>query len=151
MNFDKDFKAAKDAVLGDMQNEEAIKKIVDGAVKKKPRGRYEAGRPELEIDLERVAQLAALGLNITQIYCYLGIGKSTFAKKRRENPKINEAFNRGKSGGIASVADALKKCAEKGDVKAQIFYLKTQAGWKEVQQVEHVVMSHEQRLKELEE
>jgi Glu-tRNA(Gln) amidotransferase subunit E-like FAD-binding protein len=43
----------------------------------------------------------------------------------------------GKTRTIAKVADALVRQALAGNITAMIFFLKTQAGWKETQKVEH--------------
>jgi len=43
-------------------------------------------------------------------------------------------YEKGKSKGIAKVAQSIVNSAIKGNTSAQIFYLKTQAGWRETEE-----------------
>src|SRR5699024_1231059 len=47
------------------------------------------------------------------------------------------AYIKGKNRAIASVGDTLLKKALDGDTISQIFYLKSQAGWRETSEVHH--------------
>src|SRR5688572_17535571 len=98
------------------------------------------GRPPFEITkeiLEKVESYAARGLNQKQIADALGIHIATLCDKKNMFVEFSEAIKRGKGKGIALVADNLLKNVQNGNVTAQIFYLKTQAGWKETDVLEH--------------
>lgn len=82
-------------------------------------------------DLEKVESLAAKGLNQQQIADCLGIHPGTLSEKKQEFDLLNEALKKGKAKGIAHVTAALLQNIDNGNVTAQIFYLKTVAGWKE--------------------
>ncbi len=99
----------------------------------------ERGRPPFEITkkvLETVESYASRGLNQQQIADALGISYGCLAEKKNEYDDFNEAIKRGKAKGIAHVANNLLKNVENGNVTAQIFYLKTQAKWKETDALE---------------
>ena len=94
----------------------------------------EVGRPKwVPENLEQVESLASRGLTLEQIAACLGIHVSTLYEKKKEYSDFAEAIKRGKAKGIAHVANKLIANAEAGNVTAQIFFLKTQAGWKETE------------------
>lgn len=88
-------------------------------------------KPKIEINLKQVEALAARGLTQQQIADSLGISESTLYTNKRENVDFAEAIKRGKAKGIATVTNKLFAKIEEGNLTATIFYLKTQAGWKE--------------------
>lgn len=94
-------------------------------------------KPKIEIDLAKVEALAANGLTQQQIADSLGISERTLYKNKKENAEIAEAIKRGRNKGIAYVTNALMSKIKSGNVTAMIFYLKTQAGWKESQNIDH--------------
>jgi len=97
-------------------------------------------RPAIEITEEMIAQAeayASRGLTTEQIALALGIGETTIYEKFKLYPNFREAINRGKSKGIAHVANALLKNVDNGNVTAQIFYLKAQAKWRDGNLIEH--------------
>jgi hypothetical protein len=75
------------------------------------------------------------GLGSTQEQVGKLIGKSVDSITRNETAK--QAFEKGKAETIAKVAGTLVQKALKGDTTSAIFYLKTQAGWKETSVNEH--------------
>lgn len=83
-----------------------------------------------------VETLAAL-LNLDQIADYLGISRSAFISLRNRDADIEERYKRGKAKAIAHVAKGLLMKARGGDTTCSIFYLKTQAGWRETDRLEH--------------
>ncbi|MCA9237758.1 MAG: hypothetical protein KDA44_19930 [Planctomycetales bacterium] len=85
-----------------------------------------------------VETLAAL-LNQDQIADYFGISRTTFHMIRQRDPEVDERYKRGKSKAIAHVANGLLQKARAGDTTSSIFYLKTQAGWRETTHLEHSV------------
>ena len=90
-------------------------------------------RPQVELTPEQIAQVETLAsvLSQEQIADYLGIAKSTFQAILDRDPVVFGHYKKGKSKAIASVAQGLLKKALSGDTASAIFYLKTQAGWKE--------------------
>ena len=83
-----------------------------------------------------IETLAAL-LNQDQIADYLGISRTTFRAIMERDPEIAERYKRGKAKAIAHVAKGLLQKARSGDTVSSIFFLKTQAGWRETDRLEH--------------
>jgi hypothetical protein len=81
--------------------------------------------------IEKVEELGALGMNHEQICDCLGIHVDTYIEKRKDYPEFGEAVKRGQAKGIAMVTAALQQNMFKGNVTAQIFYLKCKAKWRE--------------------
>lgn len=84
-------------------------------------------------DLAKIELYAGLGSTQDSVAVMLGKSSRTF----RGNETAKEAFERGKAQTITKVAGALVSKALKGDTASAIFYLKTQAGWKETSRQEH--------------
>lgn len=80
--------------------------------------------------LREVETLAAL-LNQAQIADYLGISRRTFQAILERDAEVAAQYKRGKAKAIAHVANSLLQKARAGDTTSCIFYLKTQAGWRE--------------------
>ena len=92
---------------------------------------------ELKIEdatIEKLKELSGKGLNHTQIGAYFGISKQTLARRIKEYPAIEEALLRGRSEAIFKASGHLFEQIEAGSTAATIFYLRTQAGWKEAQE-----------------
>ncbi len=83
-----------------------------------------------------VETLAAL-LSQEQIADYFGICRNTFRAICVREPEVAERYKRGKAKAIAHVANGLLQKARSGCTTSSIFYLKTQAGWRETAVVEH--------------
>lgn len=80
--------------------------------------------------VEQVKSLAAVGVSQVQIATLLGITDDTFRKY------YNEVFNQAKIQAIGMVAGTLfTKATKDKDLGAAIFYLKSQAGWRETPSV----------------
>ena len=94
-------------------------------------------KPKIQIDLAKVESLAANGLTDEQIASALGISRTTLANRKRENEQFVQAIKRGKAKGIALVTNKLMESIKGGNMTAMIFFLKTQAGWKETNVQEH--------------
>jgi hypothetical protein len=92
-----------------------------------------AGRPRKVLTDEQRGELETLAalLNQDQIADYFGMGRTTFYEMMERDHDISERYKRGKSKAIGSVARGLLQKARDGDTASAIFYLKTQAGWKE--------------------
>jgi len=80
--------------------------------------------------VERLASVLTKG----QLADYFGISETTFREIERRQPEVSDAYKKGKGKAIAGVAGNLINQAQNGNVAAAIFYLKTQAGWRESDQ-----------------
>jgi len=99
----------------------------------------EAGRPEIELtekQIDEVETLAAV-LSTGDIADYFGIGRTTFYALMERNAHISERYKKGRAKAKGAIAGSLIQKARSGELGAQIFYLKTQCGWKETQSLEH--------------
>lgn len=72
-----------------------------------------------------------------QMADYFGMGKTTWYSLLERDPEVSERYKRGKAKAIGTVAQGLLQKARDGDTTSAIFYLKTQAGWRETQKLEH--------------
>ena len=81
--------------------------------------------------IEEVKRLSGLGLRRSDIAAYFGMAYSTLCKKAASNPELRIAFKQGKAQQVSEVAGELITQIRQGSTSATIFYLKTQAGWKE--------------------
>ena len=98
------------------------------------------GRPPRKLDDDQIAQVEALGafLPIEQIADYFGIAKVTFYAIMERQPEVSERYKKGKARAVSSVARGVLQRAIDGDNQCSFFYLKTQAGWRETQQVDQI-------------
>ena len=94
-------------------------------------------KPKIQIDLKQVESLAANGLTQEQIACALGISERTLRSRKGEIADFADAIKRGKAKGIALVTNKLMESIKAGNMTGMIFFLKTQAGWKETNVQEH--------------
>ena len=94
-------------------------------------------KPKIQIDLNKVESLAANGLTQEQIASALGISETTLHQRKRDNTDFAAAIKRGKAKGIALVTNKLMESIKGGNMTGMIFFLKTQAGWKETNVQEH--------------
>lgn len=84
-------------------------------------------------DVAKVRLYAGLGTTQEQVAALIGISVDTLTKNKR----TAEAWRTGKTETIAKVAGTLVRKALSGDTVSAIFYLKTQGGWREKQQIDH--------------
>lgn len=91
------------------------------------------GRPEIVLTQEEIIQIEALAAVLTkgQISDYFGISETTLRAIEKRQPEVSDAYKKGRVKQCASMGSNLIKLAKAGNVAANIFYLKTQAGWKE--------------------
>lgn len=96
-------------------------------------------RPQKKLDDKQIAQVEALAsvLTIEQIADYFGITRNTFNAICERQPEVFAHYKKGKTKAIANVAQNLIKQAQDGNTTAIIFFLKTQAGWKETQVIDN--------------
>ncbi len=97
------------------------------------------GRPLIVFDDEQIIQIESLAavLSQEQIADYFGIARNTFIAICERQPEVLEQYKKGKARAIGTVAKGLLQKARDGDTASAIFYLKTQAGWKETNTVDH--------------
>jgi hypothetical protein len=97
------------------------------------------GRKPKTLTDEQRAQVEALAayLSQEQIADYFGIGKTTWFAMMNRDPDISERYKRGKAKAIGAVAQGLLQDARNGDRLSRLFYLKTQAGWRETTAHDH--------------
>ena len=96
------------------------------------------GRPPVVLSDEQITELKALSsvLNKEQLADYFGVSHVTLIAIEKRQPEVGIAYKQGKARAIASIGGNLISQAKSGNTSAQIFYLKTQAGWKETQVIE---------------
>ena len=87
----------------------------------------------IEFTDEQIIQVEALAacLSLEQVADYFGITKMTFYALMDRNPEILLRYKKGKAVAIQEVAQGLIAQAKGGDKVCQMFFLKTQAGWRE--------------------
>jgi hypothetical protein len=91
------------------------------------------GKPKIVFTAEQIAQVEALSavMSKQQISDYFGISSTTFREIEGRQPEVSDAYKKGKAKAIGAIGQSLVKQAREGNLGAQIFYLKTQAGWRE--------------------
>lgn len=85
----------------------------------------------IEINLDIVERLSAQGMRLSEIAPFFGLSTDQLRKQKKINDRLDLAIESGKSKGIANVSNKLMQNAMDGNIIAQIFYLKCQAGWRE--------------------
>ena len=88
---------------------------------------------------DQYLQVEALAAYLTteQIADYFGINRDTFNEIMKRQPEVLRAYKAGKSKVVSEIAGNLVELCREKNLQAIIFYLKTQAGWRETQQIEH--------------
>lgn len=96
------------------------------------------GRHPIDLTEAQKAEVETLAavLSAEQIADYFGIGRTTFFAMIRRDGEIAERCKRGKARAIGAIAQSLITKARAGDTASMIFYLKTQAGWRETLRVD---------------
>jgi hypothetical protein len=94
------------------------------------------GRPMIVFDEAQIAQVEALAavMSKRQLCDYMSVGETTFREIEGRQPEVSDAYKKGKAKAIGSVGQSLIQQARNGNITAAIFYLKTQAGWRETEQ-----------------
>ena len=93
---------------------------------------------KIEIDYEKLYDLAKIGLSEDQIATSLGISLSTVAARKRDDNTFCTTLKAGKQAGITTVTNSLfeSATADKPNTSAQIFYLKNRGGWRDRTEVD---------------
>lgn len=96
-------------------------------------------RPRKKINEEQLPEIEALAayLSLEQVADYLGMSKVTFYEIMERQPEVSERYKKGKARAIGAVAKGLVQQAREGNTSAAMFYLKTQAGWRETSVHDH--------------
>lgn len=81
--------------------------------------------------LERVRQLAHQQLYEKEIAYVLGYNPTYFSELKLKYPELADALKKGYASGVAEVTEALMNNVRKGNIVAQIFFLKSKGGWHE--------------------
>ena len=91
------------------------------------------GRPLKTLTPEQVCEVETLAAFFTQdqIADYFGMSRPTFAAIMERKPEVFLHYKRGRAKAVGAVAKSLFQKAREGDTACMIFFLKTQAGWKE--------------------
>ena len=95
-------------------------------------------KPKFAFSDEDIKKIEELASSVTkqQLADYFGICFNTLQRCLNEDPRVNEAYRRGKAKAVIDVAGSVLSEARTGNMQAAIFYLKTQAGWKETDRKE---------------
>lgn len=103
-----------------------------------------AGAPAKILTPKQIAEFdnLAAGMTIAQLADYFGMGESTFKAYKRKNIDINNAYKKYKAKGISEAFGVLwdiimSKSPQ--SLTAVMFYLKTQGGYREKQDMEIAV------------
>lgn len=91
------------------------------------------GRPVKTLSEAQVQKVRDLSARLTkkQISDYFGISHVTFLEIEKRQPEVAEAYRKGKIEQIDEVVGHLLDQCRKGNITGIIFYLKTQAQWRE--------------------
>lgn len=87
-------------------------------------------------ELDQVEKLSGV-LNAKQLADFLGIDRATFFRIKDRQPEVEERYNRGRARIVGEIGRTLVQKALDGDNASMMFYLKTQAGWRETQGIDH--------------
>jgi hypothetical protein len=105
------------------------------------------GRPAVVFTPEQIIELQALAAVLTkaQIADYFDISENTLRAVEERQPEVSAAYKKGRVKQIVAMASNLIQLAKAGNVAANIFYLKTQANWKEdnveVQEIPQIMIA----------
>lgn len=92
--------------------------------------------PFPRVDLDEIEMMASVGMTTKQIAEALHINPSVFGRLLANDPVVQEAVDRGTARGVKMVTDSLFQNALKGNVAAQIFFLKNKGGWADRQELD---------------
>ena len=93
-------------------------------------------RPRIQIDLEKVEQLAQVCDNEEEIALALGISYRTLRNRKKDFANFATAIKKGKAKANALVGGKLMALIREGNPAATIFYMKSRCGWKETDRKE---------------
>ena len=94
-----------------------------------------APRVLTDLEIEQIEKLAAY-LSVEQVADFIGVGRTTFYEIMERQPEVSVRYKAGRAKVVGVIAQSLISKARDGDTASMVFYLKTQAGWKEKSEVE---------------
>lgn len=95
-------------------------------------------RPRIDIDIDRVAELAGRGLSQAEICLVMGISEDTLSRRKQDTAVFADAINKGRAAAAQEVSNALyQKATVDKDLGAIIWYEKTRRGLSDKTQQEH--------------
>lgn len=86
------------------------------------------GRPRIDIDIDKVAELAGRGLSQVEICLCLGISERTLRNHKQVDSVLADAIKSGKAKAAQDIANALYEMAKDKDLGAIIWWEKTRRG-----------------------
>ena len=91
------------------------------------------GKPPIVFTEKQTTELQTLAAVLTkeQIADYFGISPTTLREIEKRQPEVSDAYKKGRAKQVAKMGKNLVQLATDGNVTANIFWLKTQAGWRE--------------------
>lgn len=92
--------------------------------------------PLPRVDLDEIEMMASVGMTTKQIAEALHVNPSVFGRLLANDPVVQEAVDRGVARGVKMVTDSLFQNAMKGNVAAQIFWLKNRGAWQDKQELD---------------
>jgi len=78
----------------------------------------------MELNLDEVTAVAALGLTLEEIAHYFGMSRATFNRRREEFEQIDTAINKGRAVAKAKMVNVIFDAGIKGNIGAAVAYLK---------------------------
>lgn len=95
------------------------------------------GRPRKGIGPDQIEEVRRLARVLTreQIAAFFGMSAVTFYAICQRQPEVSDAYQKGRAEAVGDVGRSLLARALEGDTASAIFYLKTQAGWREQKDV----------------
>lgn len=103
-----------------------------------PRGAKPLWEPN-DIDIKNAEKLGGL-LTQEQLADFYGCTVTSLRTAFKNHPNLRKAYDRSRADAISKVAQNLVQKAMEGNVACMIFFLKAQAGWREVTKMEHESM-----------
>ena len=83
-------------------------------------------------EIRRCEIYYAYGMTQKEMAALIGVSIATFERRIKDQPELLEGLLKGKAKADTQVIDSLfKNAVKKGNVTAQIFWLKTRRGWSE--------------------
>ena len=87
-------------------------------------------KPRLDVDFDKLRELAGLGLRKEHIAAGLGMSLDTLMERQKENPEISEIIRLARFKPVAEMSDLLLNAARAGDLRAITFFLERRGGWR---------------------
>jgi len=91
------------------------------------------GRPPRVFTPQETKQVLKMAARLSkgQLADFFGVSENTFREIEKRQPEVSEAYKKGRAIVIDEIAESLIEKAKGGSEPAAMFFLKTQAGWRE--------------------